>query len=443
MSKREKVVPLGYAPRQWQEECHRGVKRFSALALHRRAGKTEFAIIHTLSRAAKNTLPQPFYAYIAPFLKQAKLIAWERLKAYAMKIPGTVINETELWVKLPHNGAVIRIFGADNPDALRGVRLDGAVLDEVAQQKPEIWTEIVQPALSDRKGWAVFIGTPKGVNLFSDLMNQALSGKEDWVGFIYTVYDTDALPPDEVARLKRDMPDNEFRREYLCDFTAAGENQLISIADVEQACSRHAREDQWSWAPVIIGVDPARFGDDASCIAVRQGIKVHRVERHYGLDSVQLATKVANRINEFGAKACFIDSGMGTGVIDRLIHLGFDVTEVNFGSKASEPRYKNRRAEMWWKLREGVLQGLCLPPQDTMLKQDLATPTYEITDSNQIKIEDKDEIKKRLLRSPDSGDALALTYAEPVAADEFGGHHDVEPTQAQVSWDYDPFARKD
>lgn len=436
----EQVISLGYVPRPWQYECHREAKRFTVLALHRRAGKTEYAIMHTLSKALKNRLDMPLYAYLAPYLKQAKLIAWERLKAHAKKIPGVEVSEAELWVRLPHNNATIRVMGADNPDALRGVRLDGAVLDEVAQQKPEVWTEIVQPALSDRKGWAVFIGTPKGVNLFSDLMAQALSGKPEWIGKIYTVHDTNALPPDEVERLQRDMPEHAFRREYLCDFSAAGEDQLISIADVEQACSRWMRPDQYEWAPIVIGVDPARFGDDASAIAIRQGLKVLRVERHHGLDSVQLANRVAFLISEHRAKVCFVDSGAGAGVIDRLAHLGYEPIEVNFGSKATEPRFKNRRTEMWWKMAEAIRQGLSIP-QDMLLKQDLATPTYTIDDNNRLVLESKDSIKGRLLRSPDAGDALALTFAEPVAADEASGGHRYEP-EAQVSlWDYDPFAR--
>ena len=114
------------------------------------------------------------------------------------------VNESELWVRIKHNGAVIRVYGADNPDAMRGVRLDGVVMDEVAQMDPTVWDDVVQPALSDRLGWALFIGTPNGINLFSQLYFGA-GGKEDWFAARYTVYDTDALDPHEVARLRRDL----------------------------------------------------------------------------------------------------------------------------------------------------------------------------------------------------------------------------------------------
>lgn len=146
--------------------------RFVVLALHRRAGKTEIALKKLLDAAVKCQLELPLYFYVAPYLKQAKIIAWSRLKQMvAPMLPhGMVeINESELFIRFHHNGAMIRVFGADNPDAMRGVRMDGVVIDEVAQIKPEVWDEIIQPALSDRKGWAWFIGTPKGINLFSSL----------------------------------------------------------------------------------------------------------------------------------------------------------------------------------------------------------------------------------------------------------------------------------
>ena len=104
----------------------------------------------------------------------AKAIAWSYLKHYTSPIPYCKINEGELSIILP-NRATIRIFGADNPDALRGLYFDGVVMDEVAQMKPEVWGEIIRPALADRKGWAVFIGTPKGINLFSQMYDLALA----------------------------------------------------------------------------------------------------------------------------------------------------------------------------------------------------------------------------------------------------------------------------
>ena len=160
---------LGYFPRKWQRKVHLERKRFTVCALHRRAGKTTMSIAELADKAMRFTLPDGLFFYVAPFLKQAKAIAWRELKArVAPMIPfdAVEINESELWVRFKANGAMIRIYGADNPDAMRGVRLDGCVLDEVAQMKPEVWHDIIRPALSDRKGWAIFIGTPSTSSSF-------------------------------------------------------------------------------------------------------------------------------------------------------------------------------------------------------------------------------------------------------------------------------------
>lgn len=413
------TIDLGYKPRQWQKECHRQRQRFTVLALHRRAGKTELALRELLDKALRNTQDLPLYFYVAPQLKQAKAIAWARLKQIVQPLERqglAVINESELWVKLTTNGATIRCYGADNPDAMRGVRLDGVVIDEVAQIEPTVWDDIIQPALSDRLGWALFIGTPNGVNLFSQLYFAA-ANKPDWFAARYTVYDTDALNAVEVARLRQDMSEASFSREYLCDFSAAGSDQLISLSDVEDAAQRHIDKPDYDWAARILGVDPARFGDDKSVIIKRQGRYCHRPVEFNKLDNMTLASHVAEIIRTWRPNAVFIDEGNGGGVIDRLRQLGHDVIGVHFGSKPGRPRYQNKRTEMWFEVRDWLASGGVLPPHQG-LKQDLATPTYSFTSTTDIySLESKDDIKKRIGRSPDHGDALALTFAYPVQRD--------------------------
>jgi hypothetical protein len=433
----EQIVDLGYRPRKWQEQCHRARKRFTVLALHRRAGKTELAVMQLMDEALRCTLPLPLFVYLAPFLKQAKAIAWERIKAYARRVPSVEINESELWVRFPHNGARIQLFGGDNPDGMRGLRLDGAVIDEVAQIKPEVWNEIIQPALSDRKGWALFIGTPKGINLFSELFYKA-ELLPDWYSARYTVYDTDALDPDEVERLRRDMPENEFSREYLCDFAASAEDQLISIGMAEEAARRTLRPEQYNFAARILGVDPARFGDDKSVIYPRQGLVAFKPKVFSGINNMQLADAVANAIDKFKPDAVFIDAGNGAGVIDRLRQLGHVVIEVNFGGKAIDGRFINKRTEMWWRMKEWIEQGGVIP-NSAELKQDLASPTYYYNAANKVCLESKDEIKARIMRSPDQADALALTFAFPVAPSLKHIHPSFE--QRGVAAEYDPFER--
>lgn len=402
--------------RDWQRRVAAVNKRFVVLALHRRAGKTELALKKLCNAAVKCRLELPLFFYVAPFLKQAKAIAWTRLKQLvAPLVPfGQVeVNESELSVRFKHNGAAIRIFGADNPDAMRGVRLDGVVVDEVAQIKPETWYDILQPALADRKGFAWFIGTPQGVNLFSELFFKAREF-DDWHAERYTVYDTEALDRDEVERMRRDMAEQVFAREMLCDFSAAGDDQLISLSDVEAATQRSADSSVIIAAPKVLGVDPARFGDDRSVIVKRQGLKCFEPQVYRGIDNMTLADRVAMTIQDWEPDAVFIDAGAGSGVIDRLRQLGYDVVEVAFGGKATDPGYLNKRAEMWFGMRDWIMAGGIIPNL-MELKQDLATPTYWYDAAGRRQLEPKEDIKKRGLPSPDIGDALALTFAMPVA----------------------------
>jgi hypothetical protein len=411
-------IRLSYLPRLWQKRCHAIVARFLVLVLHRRAGKTEFAIMKLIDAAMQCRLDLPLFFYVCPLLKQARSVAWERLKSKcAPLIPyGAVeISESNLSVTFLHNKATIRLYGGDNPDAMRGVRLDGCVLDEVAQMKPEVWDDIIQPALSDREGWALFIGTPDGVNLFSDLYFRA-ANLPDWGRALYTVYDTDALNPTEVARLKATMSETSFSREFLCDFSAAGDDQLISLGDAEVAAHRMHKPGTMEHAPLLIGVDPARFGGDRSVIIKRRGLQAFTPVVYPGIDNMTLAGNIANLIEHEKPDATFIDVGNGAGVIDRLRQLGHDVIEVNFGGRSTSGRFVNKRTEMWWSIREWLAAGGAIP-NILELKQELATPKYSFDVQNRICLESKDDIRKRLPKqgSPDIADALATTFAFPVS----------------------------
>lgn len=433
-------VRIDYEPREWQRKLHLERKRFTVVALHRRAGKTEAAIMELLDHALRCREALPLYVYIAPFLKQAKVIAWSRLKE---KVEGlrragaVVVNEGELSLTFVHNGAQVRVFGADNPDAMRGVRLDGVVLDEVAQIKPEVWEEILQPALSDRLGWALFIGTPNGINLFSKLFFDA-QRKGDWHSARYTVYDTGAIRKEEVERLKRDMTEAAFAREYLCDFSASGDDQLIGLSDVLEATRRVYKEDVISGAPRVLGVDVARFGDDRSVLFKRQGLVAYPPMVFRGLDNMRLAAVCAEVIQNWEPDAVLIDHGAGSGVIDRLRQLGHDVVEVPFGGSAlRNDLFVNRRAEMWWNLREWVRNGGSIP-DDAGLVSELATPVYWFDAQGRRQLEGKDEIKKRLPgnQSTDLADALALTFSHPVVSKRVA--RQTEHRRSAVK-EYDPY----
>jgi hypothetical protein len=162
--------------------------------------------------------PHAQYAYIAPFYSQAKSVAWRYLERFSEPVLSKA-NQSELWVELI-NGARIRLFGADNPDALRGNFLDGVVMDEMADMKPSVWGEIIRPLLADRLGWATFIGTPKGHNAFYDIYNEATK-KPNWYVKVLRADQTMLLPQSELDDAKATMSDNQYEQEFLCSFEAA------------------------------------------------------------------------------------------------------------------------------------------------------------------------------------------------------------------------------
>ena len=404
----------GYKPHPFQAKIHRGCRRFTVVVAHRRFGKTvcATALLNTCALAAQ--VPNARFGYLAPFLKQAKGVAWDYAKRFAGVVPGAKINESELQIEHP-NGSRIRLFGGDNPEAMRGLYFDGIVIDEMADLRPEVWGAIIRPALSDRRGWALFIGTPKGINQFSELYNYAISGTDpEWCGMMFRVDETDLIPAGELASSRAVMSDAQYRQEWLCDFAASSDNTLIPIDVVSAACAKGIREDECVGLPRILGVDVARFGEDRSVIQRRWGLCAFPPAVFQGMNNMDLAGRVASEIETWQPDAVFIDAGRGEGVIDRLRQLGYDVVEVNFGGKARNAHYINRRTEMWDTMAQWLNQGGAIP-QHLELKADLCVPTYSYDSANRMKLESKDDIKARGLRSPDIADALALTFADPVA----------------------------
>lgn len=220
------TVDLGYSARPAFDPLHLRTERFGCIVAHRRAGKTVASIMDLIDAALRCDKPNPRFAYLAPYYAQAKDVVWSYVKQYAGSIPGTTINESELRVDFP-NGARLRLYGADNYDRLRGIYLDGVVLDEFADQPPQAWREVIRPALSDRKGWALFIGTPKGRNAFYDVYQQAVESP-DWFAMKLKASETGLIPAGELAALKADMSANEYQRELECDFDAAIEGAYFA-----------------------------------------------------------------------------------------------------------------------------------------------------------------------------------------------------------------------
>jgi len=417
-------ITIPYTPRPlWSDVIHPALEthRFSVLVCHRRFGKTVGCINHLIKQALTNARPAPRYAYVAPFRNQAKLIAWEYLKHYTAVIPNVKINEADLFIELPNgrdgwHGSRIYIIGADYPDSLRGGYWDGVILDEYAQIKKALWDEVIRPSLADRDGWAVFIGTPKGQNQFYEMYRKALTEK-NWYACLYRADESGVLPESELEDMKKDMTDLAIRQELYCDFTASASDIVIPIDLVVESANRELTEKDVSGSRWVLGVDVARFGDDATVITARRGLMCAPQRVYRGLDTMEVADRAIEAMREYNPVAVFIDVGaMGAGVVDRLRQLNYIVTEVNFAGSASDSnRYANRRAEMYFKCREWITLGGAIP-KGVELRNELSIVEYHFTPKGKIQLEPKEKLKEKIGKSPDFADSLVLTFAMPVEA---------------------------
>lgn len=229
--------------REQFRDYHETKKRFAVSVCHRRAGKT-VARINRLIKAAvtiERTYPPGRFGYIAPYRNQAKKIAWLYLQHYAsplLQIGGRK-NEAELTITMPHNGATIELFGADNADAMRGLYFDGIVPDEAQGISRSTLSQIILPCLADYQGWLDCSGTPRGwSNLLGELVKMAKADPDQWFLQILRASETNIIPAEELRRQKALMSDNEYAQEFECSFdaaiTGAVYGQQIAQADTDK-----------------------------------------------------------------------------------------------------------------------------------------------------------------------------------------------------------------
>lgn len=262
-------VVHSYQPRGPFQAFHRRHQRWAMIVAHRRAGKTVAVLNDIVVRALRTRKPDAFYAYIAPYYGQAKQASWMYLKKAVARLQGVKVSESELTLTLP-NGSRVRVFGADNPDALRGLYFDGVILDEFGDMAGRVWSEVLRPALADRRGWAVFIGTPKGKNKFYEMKNAAIADPEGWFYLELRASTSGLLDPAEHEDLKRTLSPEEQEQELECNFEASikGAYYSTQLADLErrgQLITTTATDPLYDLAyPVHVAHDPGR--DDAWAI---------------------------------------------------------------------------------------------------------------------------------------------------------------------------------
>ena len=227
-------VVIPYKPREPQLKIHEAMDnhRFVVGVAHRRMGKTVAALNQLIKSSLENEQQAPRYAYIAPTYSQAKRVAWDYLTHFVRPLNATA-NIAELRVDFLDRR--IQLYGSDNPDSLRGQYFDGVVLDEIGDQNPKIWNEIIRPALADRKGWCLFIGTPKGNNHFKELFDRA-SKEPGWSALEFKVSETQIIDEQELLDARKEMGDDKYNQEFECSFNAAVEGSYYGklINDLEE-----------------------------------------------------------------------------------------------------------------------------------------------------------------------------------------------------------------
>lgn len=304
----ERRIIIPYKPRRAFLPFHYRAQRWASLVVHRRAGKTVATVNDTIRRALTNDRqwPPPRYAYIAPYYKQAKRVAWGYAKYFSQVIPGVEFNESDLEVRYP-TGATLRLFGADNPDALRGDYLDGAACDEFADWAPSVFPLVIRPMLADYKGWATFIGTPKGHNEFYDQHMAAEVDPSRWFTMTLRASESGLISAEELIDARAGMTDEQYEQEFECSFEAAilGAYFGKEMADAERqgrVCNldydsslpcytawdlgKGANMPVWVWQPTYQGPNVIDFVQGVHSDGIPQVLKKledlpYKIEAHY------------------------------------------------------------------------------------------------------------------------------------------------------------------
>ena len=417
-------LPYNFVPREYQKPLWNalirdGVKR-AVTVWPRRNGKDIMAVNVLIAMAMQRV---GTYYYIGPFYKQIREIIWQGIDGNGHRfldyIPKQLIlrkQDQEMRIFLV-NGSVIKLCGSDNVDAIVGSNPIGIIFTEFSLHRPEAW-HYLRPILAENGGWALFNGTPRGLNHYYQMCESAKSDP-GWF-YQYLTRDDTGIPTLEAIAedRKSGMPESLVQQEYYCSWSASSENTLIPLDIVKPCIETELTDKSFINKARVMGVDVAfsAKGDEA-VIAMRQGRYLRPLLTYQGLDNMDFASRVADQINQWKPKAVFIDAGRGEGVISRLEQLGYGelIAPINFGGTPESDMYSNKKSEMWFRMRNWFMEeNAPLIPYDEDLITDLTAPTFTMDERHRFCMEGKKSLKKRGFHSTDRGDATALTFAEEV-----------------------------
>lgn len=408
----------------------------------RRNGKDLIALNVLIAKAIQKP---GLYLYIGPLHTQTRQIVWlgstNEGRKFLDFIPPQIIKgrprNSQMEVDLI-NGSMIKVVGSDQFDSLMGLNALGAVFTEYSLQRPEAW-DYIRPMMAANGGWALFNGTPRGMNHMFTMYEMARKNP-DWFCELLTADDT-GVPTKEAIAEERSagMKESLIEQEFYCSWTASSESVFIPL-DVVAPTITPAAELQpkfYHHEPRVFGVDVAySIKGDKAVIACRQGRKLHWMRWYRGKDNMAFASEIAKFIKIVRPHAIFIDAGRGEGVISRLEQLGYGhlVHGIHFGGKVYEEGILNKKAHMWCAMEDWFADynkpdmtnldtaEYANEEVESQLITELSTPLKLIDEKQQISVESKKALASRGYSSPDLADALALTFAEEVETDEMVAH---------------------
>lgn len=308
-------------------------------------------------------------------------------------------------------------WSENNTEAFAGTHEENVLVafDEASKISDKIW-EVTDGVFTTKKNiWIVAGNGTRNVGRFYDCFHK-LKGRPwlTWSIDSRTCKAANKSYLDNLVAQYGGEDTDQARVRVRGLFPKTATRQLISTEAVEKAMQFEA--EGFELLPKVLGVDVARFGENSSTICPRQGRKCHDIRVLPKQDLMQTAHHVAEAMKEERPLQTFVDGGgMGAGVVDRLRQLNFQVVDVNFGNASLDPRFLNKRAESWWAMKEWIEGGECELPNDPRLKEELTCVSYDFTDKGRIRLDRKSDIFEQYGFSPDRADALAMTFAYPVA----------------------------
>jgi hypothetical protein len=394
-----------------------------------------------ISANSENQLRSVTWAEITKWLAMAMNSHWFEVSATRV-MPAkwlTELVERDLKKGTRYWGVEGRLWSAENPDAYAGVHnFDGVmvIFDEASGIDDAIWavTSGFFTENTPNRFWCCFSNPRRNSGYFYECFN---SKRDFWATKVVdarTVEGTDKATYQQI--IDEYGPDSsQAYVEVYGQFPDAGDDQFIGLQVVEDAMAREKYKD--NSAPIIVGVDPARFGADNTVIAVRQGRDIVTLKRYKGDDTMTVVGHVIEAIEEYKPALVVIDEGgLGAGIVDRLKEQRYKIKGVNFGNRSKNPMmYGNLRAQMWGDMREWLKTASI--PSDRFLKTDLISPMMKPDSKGAIFLESKKDMKSRGLASPDAADAIAVTFAFPVAHREYvekKSNRAYSPNSISTSW---------